>query len=290
MDTTRIARRTNGGESPTDDVSERRHERYPERMPKSRMARRSAWIGIALVVAGAVVMALPPARALARAGAGRVQSMVFLHQWARDYDRLVADSLTRGATFDHHADSVGNAIAPSPPRLALALSAERWAAEPIRYDPAYIPLSYPGGDVPLDTGVCTDLVIRAYRDVDVDLQALVHRDMLVDFGEYPQLWGLDRPDASIDQRRVPNLMVYFARHGRVLPISALADDYRPGDVVAWNLGLGMTHIGIVSTRRDPSSGRPLVAHHVGGHPAVDDVLFRWPIIGRFALGEGVPDA
>ena len=290
MDTTRITRRTNGGESPTGDVSERRHERYPERMLKSRMTRRIAWLGLTLVVAGAVVMAVPPARALARAGAGRVQSMVFLQRWDRDYDRLVADSATRSATSDHHEESVANANAPSPQRLALALSAERWAAEPIRYDSAYVPLTYPGGDVPLDTGVCTDLVIRAYRDVDVDLQALVHRDMLIDFGEYPQLWGLDGPDASIDQRRVPNLMVYFARNGRVLPISALADDYRPGDVVAWKLGLGMTHIGIVSTRRDPSSGRPLVAHHVGGHPAVDDVLFRWPIIGRFALGEGVPDA
>jgi uncharacterized protein YijF (DUF1287 family) len=165
--------------------------------------------------------------------------------------------------------------------LALARAAERRAAEPTRYDGAYVPIGFPGGDVPAGSGVCTDLVVRALRDLGIDLQELVHADMKADFGAYPRLWGLTAPDPSIDHLRVPNLMVFLARHGRALSISRDAADYHPGEIVTWHLGLGMTHVGIVSDRRDPTGTRPLIAHHVRGHPSVDDVLFAWRILGRF---------
>src|SRR5690606_14539492 len=115
----------------------------------------------------------------------------------------------------------------------------------VRYDPAYVQLSYPNGDVPADRGVCTDVIIRAYRKLGVDLQKEVHEDMKANFGIYPKMWGLSRPDRNIDHRRVPNLMTFFSRHGVVKPISTRANDYKPGDIVCWNLGGGLTHIGIV---------------------------------------------
>lgn len=175
-------------------------------------------------------------------------------------------------------------------QLALAAAAEREAAKPLRYDPAYVVLAYPGGDVPPDTGVCTDLVIRSYRSLGWDLQQAVHEDMVAAFDAYPRIWGLSAPDASIDHRRVPNLMVLFRRLGADLPLSTPADDYRPGDLVAWDLGRGSTHIGIVSTRLG-ASGRHLIAHHLGGRPSVDDALLRWPILAHFRFpvpAAGVP--
>src|SRR5579872_5305771 len=98
----------------------------------------------------------------------------------------------------------------------------------VRYDPAYRVLAFPGGDVPLDRGVCTDVVIRAYRGIGIDLQNLVNHDMRAHFKSYPQLWGASTPDPNIDHRRVPNLATFFARHGERLPVTAAARDYRPG--------------------------------------------------------------
>ena len=159
-------------------------------------------------------------------------------------------------------------LAPSWPGLGLAEAAEDEASKSLRYDPAYIEISYPGGDVAKDTGVCTDLVIRALRAPEIgrDLQALVHEDMQSSFADYPsrELWGLEAPNTHIDHRRVPNLMVFLARHGRALPLSDNPQDYEAGEIITWDIGRGMTHIGIIAKQRDPESGRPLIAHHYSG--------------------------
>jgi uncharacterized protein YijF (DUF1287 family) len=149
----------------------------------------------------------------------------------------------------------------------------------VRYVSDYVHIPYPGGDVPADTGVCTDEVIRSYRAVGIDLQKEVHEDMGRNFDAYPHRWQR-RPDSSIDHRRVPNLMVFFARNGTRLPISQRAEDYSPGDIVAWDLGGGITHIGIVVDAKG-SSGRYLVVHNIGRCPRMEDVLFNWKVIGHY---------
>ena len=151
------------------------------------------------------------------------------------------------------------------------------------YDPAYQRLTYPGGDVAPDRGVCADVVIRALRVLGVDLQVLVHEDMKRAFASYPDHWGLNRPDANIDHRRVPNLEKYFTRSGAALVFSNAAADYQPGDIVAWNLRGDqgwLPHIGIV-TDRMASSGRPMIVHNIGAGPQLEDVLFNWKITGQY---------
>jgi hypothetical protein len=160
----------------------------------------------------------------------------------------------------------------------VAAAIERTHHE-VRYVSAYVAIPYPGGDVPADPGVCTDEVIRAYRAVGIDLQEEVHEDMLRNFGEYPHRWQ-QHLDTNIDQRRVPNLMVFFARNGTVLAISQRSDDYLPGDIVAWDLGGGVTHIGIVVGRKGASGGY-MVVHNIGRGPKMEDVLFDWKIIGHY---------
>ena len=162
----------------------------------------------------------------------------------------------------------------------------------VRYDPAYVRIPYPGGDVPASTGVCTDEVIRAYRAVGIDLQKEVHEDMASHLAVYPRKWlsgsrgtGAET-DTNIDHRRVPNLMVFFARHGQTLPRSNDPRDYLPGDLVTWNLGGGITHIGIVVDQKSPQNGRYLIVHNIGQGPQLEDVLFNWKIIGHYRyLGE-----
>lgn len=149
------------------------------------------------------------------------------------------------------------------------------------YDPSYTVLAYPNGDVAREKGVCTDVVIRAFRAGGVDLQRLVHEDMKGHFSAYPHSWGLKRPDPNIDHRRVPNLMTFFARRGVSLPISTNPTAYRPGDVVAWRLPTGQLHIGLVSDRPGPSGGRSLMVHNIGAGAQVEDVLFAWPVIGHY---------
>jgi len=152
----------------------------------------------------------------------------------------------------------------------------------VRYDPAYVPIPYPGGDVPADTGVCTDEVIRSYRKVGVDLQKEVHEDMRANFGLYPRAWGLSKADPNIDHRRVPNLMLFFERQGASLPVTQSAADYRPGDVVTWDLGGGLTHIGIVVNVPSPADpGRMQIVHNIGAGPQLEDVLFAWKITGHY---------
>ena len=147
------------------------------------------------------------------------------------------------------------------------------------YDGTYRRLSFPGGDVPLERGVCTDVIVRAYRHAGLDLQVLLNQDMTRSFRAYPQLWGLSRPDSNIDHRRVPNLATFFKRHGTTLPISTRASDYQAGDIVTWLLASGVPHIGFVSDRQE--AGRPLVIHNIGAGAKAEDVLFSFPITGHY---------
>lgn len=163
-------------------------------------------------------------------------------------------------------------------RRLVAAAIER-THHSVRYVSDYVRIPYPGGDVPADTGVCTDEIIRSYRAVGADLQKEVHEDMVRNFDLYPHKWQ-QHPDTNIDHRRVPNLMVFFARKGIVLPVTRKADEYSPGDIVAWDLGGGITHIGIVVDRKG-ASGSYMVVHNIGRGPQVEDVLFDWKIIGHY---------
>lgn len=152
----------------------------------------------------------------------------------------------------------------------------------VRYDPSYFSIGYPGGDVPAEVGVCTDEVIRSYRAVGVDLQKLVHEDMEREFGAYPRTWGAKKTDKNIDHRRVPNLMTFFKRQGASLPITEEARDYRPGDVVTWDLSGGLTHIGlVVNVPSDADAERFQIVHNIGAGPKMEDVLFGWKITGHY---------
>jgi uncharacterized protein YijF (DUF1287 family) len=150
----------------------------------------------------------------------------------------------------------------------------------VGYDPAYRRLSYPGGDVPLETGVCCDVVIRALRKQSVDLQRLLHEDMKTNFARYPKNWGLKAPDSNIDHRRVPNLACYFSRQGWSIAVNNDATAYRSGDLVTWNLGNGLTHIGIVSDRQT-AKGTPLMIHNIGRGTQEEDILFKFTITGHY---------
>ena len=152
----------------------------------------------------------------------------------------------------------------------------------VRYDPTYFVIDYPNGDVPAEVGVCTDEVIRSYRAVGVDLQRLVHEDMERDFAAYPRKWGLKRTDKNIDHRRVPNLMKFFERQGASLPVTDEARDYVPGDVVTWDLGNGLTHIGlVVNVPSGADAARFQIVHNIGAGPKMEDVLFGWKITGHY---------
>ena len=150
----------------------------------------------------------------------------------------------------------------SPDQLSLA--ALELTKENVVYDPSYFNISYPNGDIPADKGVCTDVVIRAYRRLGIDLQKEVHEDMKKHFHKYPKRWGLSAPDRNIDHRRVPNLMVFFSRHGKVKTITQDANDYLPGDIICWDLGRGLTHIGIVVNKKSANGKRYLKVHNIGG--------------------------
>lgn len=170
------------------------------------------------------------------------------------------------------------AVPPSPPLVAAA----RAQIGVVRvYDPTYFSVSYPGGDVPADRGVCTDVVVRALRTQGLDLQQAIHDDMRANFALYPTLWGLSRPDRNIDHRRVPNQMRWFERQDWELTGSHAAADFAPGDIVAWKLtGSGLLHIGIVSDRRS-HDGTPLILHNINAGTQEDDLLFRHAIIGHY---------
>jgi len=166
-------------------------------------------------------------------------------------------------------------------RRLVAAAIER-THHSVHYVSEYVRIPYPGGDVPADTGVCTDEIIRSYRAVGVDLQKEVHEDMLQNFAAYPnqRRWRLPHPDSNIDHRRVPNLMVFFQRNGESLPITTSASDYAPGDLVTWDLGGNVPHIGIVVDQKT-SRGRYMVVHNIGAGPRMEDVLFNWKITGHY---------
>ncbi len=154
----------------------------------------------------------------------------------------------------------------------------------VRYDPAYVVIDYPGGDVPAGTGVCTDVVIRTLRAVGIDLQKEVHEDMRANFSKYPKNWGARRPDRNIDHRRVPNLQRYFERKGASLPVTDDGRAYLPGDLVAWDLtGRGLWHIGVVVAAPEGRGGRPWIVHNIGAGPVLQDGLFDWKVIGHYRL-------
>jgi uncharacterized protein len=149
------------------------------------------------------------------------------------------------------------------------------------YDPAYTQLAYPMGDVVQSKGVCTDVVIRAYRKINLDFQTLVHEDMKGNFSKYPKTWGLKKTDSNIDHRRVPNLEIFFTRRGKAIAVQANAESYQPGDIVSWRLDNGLAHVGIVSDKKSAFGLRPLVIHNIGRGTQEEDVLFAWKIVGHF---------
>lgn len=151
----------------------------------------------------------------------------------------------------------------------------------VTYDPSYFVIAYPNGDVPSGKGVCTDVVIRAYRKLGIDLQKEVHEDIKANFSKYPRKWGLSKPDRNIDHRRVPNLMVFFRRHGQELQVTKEAKDYHPGEIVCWDLGGGITHIGILVNKKSTDGERDLIVHNIGAGQVMEDCLFRFKIIGHY---------
>ncbi len=171
--------------------------------------------------------------------------------------------------------------AQTPLATKLSVAAIALTTEPVSYDPAYFTISYPNGDVPAGKGVCTDVVIRAYRKLGIDLQQQVHEDISHHFKSYPQMWGLAKPDKNIDHRRVPNLMHFFKTHGKVKPNTLNPADYQPGDIVCWNLGGAVTHIGIVVNQKSADGKRNLIAHNIGAGQVLADCLFSYKIIGHY---------
>ncbi len=167
------------------------------------------------------------------------------------------------------------------PVASLVEAAIERTTHHVWYDGKYLSIPYPGGDVPDSIGVCTDLVIRSYRVLGIDLQKEVHEDMSAHFALYPKNWGLGRPDTNIDHRRVPNLQVFFTRYGTTLPVSNDPDDYKTGDLVTWILWGNQPHIGIVTDKRSRDGKRPLVVHNIGAGPVHEDVLFEYDIDGHF---------
>lgn len=164
----------------------------------------------------------------------------------------------------------------------LSEAAIELTTQDVVYDPSYFSIAYPNGDIPSNKGVCTDVVIRAYRKLGTDLQKEVHEDMKANFSKYPKNWGLSSTDKNIDHRRVPNLMVFLSRHGMVKPMTDISTDYVPGDIVCWNLGGGTTHIGLVVNKKSIDGRRYLIVHNIGGGQVLADCLFDYKIIGHYS--------
>ncbi len=171
--------------------------------------------------------------------------------------------------------------------LQIANAAESLTQDPVIYDPSYFVIPYPNGDIPEGKGVCTDVVIRTYRKMGVDLQKEVHEDMKSHFSKYPKIWGLSKTDTNIDHRRVPNLMKFFERKGASLSITQNPEEYKSGDVVAWRLPNNLTHIGVVSSHIS-DKGIPLIIHNIGTGQVEEDCLFSWKIIGHYRYHTETP--
>ena len=165
--------------------------------------------------------------------------------------------------------------------LNLSDAAVHLTRDRVQYDPSYFVIAYPNGDVPANKGVCTDVIIRTYRKMGIDLQKDVHEDMVRNFSIYPKDWGLKRPDKNIDHRRVPNLRTFFARKGTSLNPTSNADDYKPGDIVTWDLGKGIAHIGIVIKETTDDHKRHLIVHNIGNGQEISDCLFSYRVTGHY---------
>lgn len=165
----------------------------------------------------------------------------------------------------------------------LIKAAKQRTLHEVRYDGSYISIPYPNGDVPPSIGVCTDVLIRSFRKLGIDLQKKVHEDMHVNFSLYPskKIWGLKKPDRNIDHRRVPNLQAFFNRYGESLAVTKHPQDYLPGDLVTWVLPGNLPHIGIVVDELSSDGKRPLIVHNIGLGPKIDDMLFDYPITGHY---------
>jgi uncharacterized protein YijF (DUF1287 family) len=172
----------------------------------------------------------------------------------------------------------------------LSKAAIERTMHPVVYDPKYVKIAYPMGDVPDDRGVCTDVVIRAYRSLGMDLQQLVHEDMAKNFKQYPakKIWGSKRTDTNIDHRRVYNLQAFFKRFGENLPITKDAKDYQPGDLVTWQITPKFPHIGIMVDVATADPDRYMVVHNIANGPQIDDILFAFPITGHYRYAENTP--
>jgi uncharacterized protein len=199
---------------------------------------------------------------------------------------LVAASLTNGFSLPS-IDKRAAVRSAAYPMTADASFAERLTAaamertsREVEYDPAYVRIPYPGGDVPAGKGVCTDVVIRSYRTLGIDLQKLVHEDMRAHFAKYPKKWGLPAPDANIDHRRVPNLTAFFKRKGKALAVTMNPDDYKPGDLATWKIPGNLDHIGIVVKKRGADGKRRMIVHNIGAGPKCEDILFAYKITGH----------
>ena len=153
----------------------------------------------------------------------------------------------------------------------------------IEYDPAYFSIKYPNGDIPANKGVCTDVIIRSYRRLNIDLQKEVHEDMSANFSKYPNLkkWGMTKTDTNIDHRRVPNLEVFFERKGHKLSVTNNPSDYRTGEIVTWMINGKLPHIGIVTNKKSEDGKRNLIVHNVGGGQVLEDCLFDYEIVGHY---------
>ncbi len=193
-----------------------------------------------------------------------------------------------GSMIEHQITQIEPAKTPrvaeiaSPEIKKLLESANEQIKVTRNYTQDYFVIPYPNGDVPIETGACTDVIVRAFRNVGVDLQKEVHEDMATNFADYPKKWGLPKPDTNIDHRRVLNLQTLFKRRGKSLPITEKAEDYKPGDIVSWDMnGKGMTHIGIVSNQWNEATKRFSIIHNVGGGTNQEDRLFDWKITGHY---------
>lgn len=190
------------------------------------------------------------------------------------------DSVGRASSISPESVTTTDAVSPQVKKLIESASSQTRTTRGYTQD--YFVISYPNGDVPSETGACTDVIIRSFRNAGIDLQKEVHEDMAANFSAYPTKWGLATTDTNIDHRRVPNLQTFFTRRGKSIPVSLQATDYKPGDVVSWDLnGNGMTHIGLVSNMWNKRTKRFLIIHNIGRGVNAEDRLFDWKVTGHF---------
>lgn len=193
----------------------------------------------------------------------------------------IYDANKRYATFILLIFSIGIQAQTDEFFKRLSDAALELTKDKVVYDPSYYTIPYPNGDVPTDKGVCTDVIIRAYRKLGIDLQQKIHEDMRANFSKYPNNWGLKKTNKHIDHRRVPNQAKFFSRYGTVLKISDIGEDYLPGDIVTWDLGKGINHIGIVTDHLSRDKKRPLIVHNIGRGQVLEDCLFSFKITGHY---------